>query len=238
MLTNYLPIFSAFLLTLVAHIIARVLTRILAKRMIAIPMIIIAMLAVIALLFLFQWDYQDYYRIAQPVFDHLLGYVVVLLAVPLASMNLSGLPLKRLSLIILMGTLIGALLPMGLAIALSLSQDTILSFATRSVTTPIGLSIANIINAPLAMANLIIIVSGLLGAGVGRLLFRNIKDDRAKGLAMGISAHAFGTVEAWQISHTAGRYSAFGLAVNGLITAIWLPIFIQFYSHHGSFIGF
>ncbi len=221
--TNFLPVISAFILTLVAHIIARII----GKRLRAIPMIIIAMVSVIILLFLFNWQYQDYYQTAKPVFDHLLGYVVVLLAVPLASMDFSQLPLKRLSLIVLMGTLVGALLPMSLAIAFSLNHDTILSFATRSVTTPIGLSIANIIHAPLAMANLIIIVSGLLGAGIGRLLFRNIKDDRAKGLAMGMVAHAFGTVEAWQISHTAGRYSAFGLAVNGLLTAIWLPFFIQ-----------
>ena len=115
---------------------------------------------------------------------------------------------------------------MGLAYALSLSYDTILAFATRSVTTPIGLSVAEIIKAPLALANLIIIVSGLLGGAVAKPMFRNISDDRAKGLALGLAAHAFGTVEAWQISHTAGRYAAFGLAVNGLVTAVWVPIFL------------
>ena len=83
------------------------------------------------------------------------------------------------------------------------------------------------IKAPLALANLIIIVSGLIGGTLARFLFRGIDDDRAKGLALGLAAHAFGTVEAWQISHTAGRYAAFGLAVNGLVTAVWVPIFIS-----------
>ena len=115
---------------------------------------------------------------------------------------------------------------MSLAYLLSLSHDTILAFASRSVTTPIGLSIADLIKAPLAMANLIIIVSGVIGGTLARFLFRGIEDDRAKGLALGLVAHAFGTVEAWQISHTAGRYAAFGLAVNGLVTAIWVPIFV------------
>jgi putative effector of murein hydrolase len=77
------------------------------------------------------------------------------------------------------------------------------------------------------MANLIIIVSGLLGGAVARFLFKKVDDDRAKGLALGLAAHAFGTVEAWQISPTAGRYAAFGLAVNGLLTAVWVPIFIS-----------
>ena len=150
----------------------------------------------------------------------------MLLAIPLAAMNFKGLPLKRSSFIIALATLAGALLPMSLAYAFALSQDTILAFATRSVTTPIGLSVAEIIKAPLAMANLIIIVSGLMGGTVARVLLRGVKDDRAKGLALGLTAHAFGTVEAWQISPTAGRYAAFGLAANGLITAVWVPLFI------------
>ena len=213
---------AAIILTLVAHATARVL----AKKLSWVPMVITAIALVVLLLFIVRWEYNDYYRVAKPVFDHLLGYVTVLLAIPLAAMNFKGLPVKKLSLIVLLASVIGALLPMSLAYLFSLSHDTLLAFATRSVTTPIGLSVASLIGAPLAMANLIIIVSGLIGGTLARFLFRGINDDRAKGLALGLAAHAFGTVEAWQISHTAGRYAAFGLAVNGLVTAVWVPIFI------------
>lgn len=213
---------AAILLTLAAHIIARIL----ARKLSWLPMVITALILVVVFLFIFQWDYNNYYGVAKPVFDHLLGYVTVLLAVPLAAMNFKGLPIKKLVAIVAMASLIGALLPMSLAYLFSLSHDTILAFASRSVTTPIGLSIADLIKAPLAMANLIIIVSGVIGGTLARFLFRGIEDDRAKGLALGLVAHAFGTVEAWQISHTAGRYAAFGLAVNGLVTAIWVPVFV------------
>lgn len=213
---------AAILLTLAAHIIARIL----ARKLSWLPMVITALILVVVFLFIFQWDYNNYYGVAKPVFDHLLGYVTVLLAVPLAAMNFKGLPIKKLVTIVAMASLIGALLPMSLAYLFSLSHDTILAFASRSVTTPIGLSIADLIKAPLAMANLIIIVSGVIGGTLARFLFRGIEDDRAKGLALGLVAHAFGTVEAWQISHTAGRYAAFGLAVNGLVTAIWVPVFV------------
>lgn len=216
------PTIAAIVLTLVAHVSARIIS----NRVRGLPTVITALVLVIVFLWLLRWDYNDYYRIAKPVFDHLLGYVTVLLAIPLAAMNFKGLPIRRLSLIIALASVVGALLPMGLAYAFSLSHDTLLAFVTRSVTTPIGLSVAEIIKAPLAMANLIIIVSGLLGGAVARVLFRKVSDDRAKGLALGLAAHAFGTVEAWQISPTAGRYAAFGLAVNGLITAVWVPIFI------------
>lgn len=214
---------AAVLLTLVAHVTARVL----ARKLTWLPMVITALVLVLVFLFVLQWDYNSYYSAAKPVFDHLLGYVTVLLAVPLAAMNFKGLPIKKLSIIVTIASVVGALLPMSLAYLFSLSHDTILAFATRSVTTPIGLSVADLIKAPLAMANLIIIVSGLIGGTVARFLFRGVNDDRAKGLALGLAAHAFGTVEAWQISHTAGRYAAFGLAVNGLVTAVWVPVFIS-----------
>lgn len=219
----FITTFAAILLTLVAHVVARVL----ARRLSWLPMVITALVLVLVFLYLLQWDYNHYYSAAKPVFDHLLGYVTVLLAVPLAAMNFKGLPIKKLTLIVVIASVVGVLLPMSLAYLLSLSHDTVLAFATRSVTTPIGLSVADLIKAPLAMANLIIIVSGLLGGMLARFLFRSVDDDRAKGLALGLAAHAFGTVEAWQISHTAGRYAAFGLAVNGLVTAVWVPIFIS-----------
>ncbi len=219
----FIATFAAILLTLAAHVIARVL----ARKISWLPMVITALILVIVFLFVLRWDYNNYYGVAKPVFDHLLGYVTVLLAVPLAAMSFKGLPVKSLIMIVIIASVVGALLPMSLAYMFSLSHDTLLAFATRSVTTPIGLSVADLIKAPLAMANLIIIVSGLIGGMLARFLFRGIDDDRAKGLALGLAAHAFGTVEAWQISHTAGRYAAFGLAVNGLLTAVWVPIFIS-----------
>ncbi len=214
---------AAIVLTLAAHVSARIL----ARKLTWLPMIVTAIALVVIFLLIARWDYNDYYAVAKPIFDRLLGYVTVLLAIPLAAMNFKGLPIKKLTLVVLLASVVGALLPMGLAYLFALGHDTILAFATRSVTTPIGLSVAGLIKAPLVMANLIIVVSGLIGATSARFLFRGIDDDRAKGLALGLAAHAFGTVEAWQISPTAGRYAAFGLAVNGLLTAIWVPIFIS-----------
>lgn len=219
-------ILIAFVVTLIAHIGAKYVLRYINRYFRGIPMIIIAIVLTLLILTVIQLPYNTYYANARPVFDRLLGYSTVLLAVPLAGMDFRGLPVKKLSIIVVMASLVGAIVPMLLAYLFALNMDTILSFATRSVTTPVGLSVAQIIDAPLVMANLIIIVSGILGAGVCRILFKNITDDRAKGLALGLVAHAIGTVEAWTISPTAGRYAAFGLAINGLVTAVWLPMAI------------
>ena len=217
-------ILIAFIVTLIAHVGAKYVLRYINKYYRGIPMIIIAIILTLIILTIIGLPYATYYANAKPVFDRLLGYSTVLLAVPLAGMDFKGLPIKKLSIIVLLASLVGAILPMSLAYLFALNMETILAFASRSATTPVGLSIAQIINAPLVMANLIIIVSGILGAGVCRMLFKNITDDRAKGLALGLVAHAIGTVEAWTISPTAGRYAAFGLAINGLVTAVWLPM--------------
>ncbi len=224
MMLDTTTIAIAFIVTLIAHVGAKFVLRYLNKYIKGIPMIIVAIVLTLVLLLIIGLDYHIYYAHARPIFDRLLGYSTVLLAVPLAGMDFKGLPVKKLGVVVVMASLVGALLPMALAYALMLNMETILAFATRSVTTPVGLSVAQIIDAPLVMANLIIIVSGILGAGVCRLLFRNIQDERAQGLALGLVAHAIGTVEAWTISPTAGRYAAFGLAINGLVTAMWLPV--------------
>lgn len=224
MMLDTTTIAIAFIVTLIAHVGAKFVLRYLNKYIKGIPMIIVAIVLTLVLLLIIGLDYHIYYAHARPVFDRLLGYSTVLLAVPLAGMDFKGLPVKKLGVVVVMASLVGALLPMALAYVLMLNMETILAFATRSVTTPVGLSVAQIIDAPLVMANLIIIVSGILGAGVCRLLFRNIQDERAQGLALGLVAHAIGTVEAWTISPTAGRYAAFGLAINGLVTAMWLPV--------------
>lgn len=219
-------IIIAFLVTLVAHVAAKYLLKRFNRFLNGIPMIIIAICITLLILFIIRMDYHHYYAHAKPVFDRLLGYSTVLLAVPLAGMNFQGLPVKKLGIVIVLASIVGAILPMSLSYVFALNMETILAFATRSVTTPVGLSVAQIIEAPLVMANLVIIVSGILGAGICRVLFRNIPDERAQGLALGLVAHAIGTVEAWQISPVAGRYAAFGLAINGLVTAVWLPIFM------------
>ncbi|RYZ83788.1 MAG: LrgB family protein, partial [Moraxellaceae bacterium] len=147
-------------------------------------------------------------------------------AIPLAAIRLDNVPLKALVGLFAFATLTSVALPMGLAYAVHLSSPTVMAFATRAVTTPIALNIATLIHAPLAMASLIVILSGLIGAALSPLILRNLNDERAAGLALGLAAHAIGTVQAWQRGPVAGRYAAFGMAVNGILTAIWLPLVI------------
>ena len=221
-----LSIIFGFTLTFVAYLLAKPLN----KKIPQIPVIVFGMFLVIGFLLLVGIPYENYMKDVNPLFNNLLGYVTVALAIPLAAMRYDDLPLKGIIGILIFASISAVALPMGLAYLLHMADSTIMAFATRAVTTPIAINIATLLHAPVSLAILIVILSGVIGAAFSPLILRHINDERASGLALGLAAHAIGTAQAWQRGSVAGRYAAFGMAVNAVFTAIWLPTFITFLS--------
>ena len=219
-----LSVLTGFLITLIAYLAAKPIN----KRLPQVPLLVIGMFFVIGLLYLFQIPYEKYNQQMNGLFSHLLGYVTVALAIPLASMRYDDLPLKSIVSILVFASLSAVALPMSLAWLLHMSEPTIMAFATRAVTTPIAINIATLLHSPVTLVILIVILSGVIGAAFSSVILRNINDERASGLALGLAAHAIGTAQAWQRGPVAGRYAAFGMAVNAVFTAIWLPTFMLF----------
>ncbi len=213
-----------FLITFIAYIAAKPVN----KRFPQVPLLVIGMCFVIAQLFIFKIPYEKYNAQMNGIFSHLLGYVTVALAIPLASMRYDDLPVKSIVGILVFASLSAVALPMSLAYLLHMSEPTIMAFATRAVTTPIAINIATLLHSPITLVILIVILSGVIGAAFSSIILRNINDERASGLALGLAAHAIGTAQAWQRGPVAGRYAAFGMAVNAVFTAIWLPTFMLF----------
>ena len=218
-----LSIFYGFLLSLVAYLLAKPCNRLIPQ----VPVIVFSMIIILGLLFVLGIPYEKYMDEVNPLFNHLLGYVTVALAIPLAAMRYDDLPVKGIVGILVFASISAVALPMGLAYLLHMSSGDIMAFATRAVTTPIAINVATLLNAPVHMAILIVILSGVVGAAFSPFILRRINDERAAGLALGLAAHAIGTAQAWQRGSVAGRYAAFGMAVNAVFTAIWLPTFIH-----------
>lgn len=217
-------VLSGFFITLIAYLVAKPIN----KRLPQIPVIVIGMFLIIGLLLSFGIRYESYMTQVNPLFNRLLGYVTVALAIPLAAMRYDDLPLKAMLGILVFASISAVALPMGLAYLLHMTDSSIMAFATRAVTTPIAINIATLLHAPISMVILIVILSGVIGAAFSPLILRHINDERASGLALGLAAHAIGTAQAWQRGSVAGRYAAFGMAVNAVFTAIWLPTFILY----------
>lgn len=197
------------------------------KEPVLVPPMLLSLIMLIGVLLVANVDYQTYFK-GNAFIHFLLSTSTVALAVPLYQ----SLPRLKAAFVPLMVVLcIGSVLGAGLALALAqvagLSHSSVLAFATRAVTTPMALGIAEKIHAPLALASAIVIVSGLMGAMLAEPLLKFVRHDMAKGFALGIAAHGIGTARALQISPTAGAFAALGMSLNGMITALWLPTMVK-----------
>ena len=189
----------------------------------------IAVAIIVALLMLTDTSYATYFEGAQFV-HFLLGPATVALAIPLYAQ----LPrLKRMFGPALVALAIGSLTAIVSAIAvgwaLGASRPTLMSLAPKSVTTPIAMGIAEKIGGLPSLTAVLVVATGILGAIVAQWLFKllRVKDEAVQGFAIGLAAHGIGTARAFQISETTGAFAALAMGLNGLATALLLPILIR-----------
>ncbi|WP_375454855.1 LrgB family protein [uncultured Methylobacterium sp.] len=190
---------------------------------------LLAILIVVGLIKAAGISYATYLRGAGFV-AFLLGPAVVLLAVPLYRhtqlIRASG-PLILVALAV--GVPAGLLSGVGIAWCLGASPRTLLSLAPKSVTTGIAVGISEAIGGVPALTAVLVILSGVVGAVLGpwtaRLL--RLRDDRVTGLAIGISSNGIGMARALQISEVAGAFASLGLSLNGIVTALLVPVLLH-----------
>jgi predicted murein hydrolase (TIGR00659 family) len=174
--------------------------------------------------------YAAYFNGAQ-VIHLLLGPATVALAIPLyrqlAALRRS---LGTIGIALAIGCLTGIASATQIALWLGAAPQIALSFAPKSATTPIAIGISQEIGGIPSMTAGLVVITGLLGAAFGpRLLdLLGIKDRRARGLAMGVAAHGIGTAQALQSSEEEGAFAGMGMGLNGLATALVIPLIIRF----------
>ncbi|MEA1651091.1 LrgB family protein [Nitrospirillum sp. BR 11164] len=213
--------------TLVAYLIGvRIYTRT-NRNPFANPVALAALFLVI-LLVITDTPYTTYFNGAQ--FIHfLLGPATVALAVPLwrhrADVRRGALPL---TIAMVAGSVTAAASAVFVAHVLGADKETVLSLAPKSVTTPIAMGISESIGGIPSLTAAMVMVTGIIGAVFGPLLLRwlKIRDDRAKGLSMGMAAHGVGTAISYTMSPLAGSFAGIAMALNGLITALAVPLLL------------
>ncbi len=185
----------------------------------------LAMLILMALLFVTDTPYSTYFEGAQFV-HFLLGPATVALAVPLYQQFSK---LRALWPVILASILIGVFMAttsaVGIAWLLGGTPETLLSLAPKSVTTPVAMGISETIGGLPSLTAVMVVVTGILGAVFGTRIFdvMGIERDDVRGLAMGVAAHGIGTARAFQVSHQMGAFSGLAMALSAVATALLLP---------------
>ena len=100
------------------------------------------------------------------------------------------------------------------------------SMAPKAATTPVALALTESVGGLPALAAVLAVVTGIVGAMAGPSLLTvlRVEDERVRGLALGVSSHGIGTARALQESAVVGAFSGLGMALNALTTAAVLPL--------------
>lgn len=212
-------------LTLLAYQLAYALYVKLGSHPLANP-VAIAVALIVAILTLTGTPYAVYFEGAQFV-HFLLGPATVALAVPLYA---QWPRLKKLfgasMLALVTGSVMSVVSVWLIAEAFGASDQVLRSLAPKSVTSPIGMGISEKIGGLPSLTAVLIMLTGIVGAVIGPALLKatGTQDDAIRGFAIGMSAHGIGTARAFQISETAGAFSALAMGLNGVITSIVVPV--------------
>ena len=164
----------------------------------------------------------------------LLTPATVCLAIPLSKqMTL----LKKNYKAILGGCLAGVLASLmgifGLSLLFGLPYADHMGLLPKSVTTAIGIGIAEELGGNTTLTIAAIIITGITGNVFAELICKifGIRSPIAKGVAIGTSAHAIGTTKAMEIGEIEGAVSSLALIIAGLSTVVLAPLLVKITFH-------
>jgi len=188
---------------------------------------VVVAVALIALVLLTtRTPFETYFAGAQFV-HFLLGPATVALAVPLWRMRREvRRALLPMAAALDAGSFTGIVSAIACAWIAGAPTAILASVAPKSVTAGIAMGIAEPLGGLAALTAVVVVATGVFGAVIAGPLFdaMGIRDARARGFAAGLAAHGLGTARAFQIDRTMGTFAGIALGLNGLMTAVMVPI--------------
>jgi predicted murein hydrolase (TIGR00659 family) len=190
--------------------------------------VLLAIAILAALLLATGTPYSAYFQGAQYV-HFLLGPATVALAIPMYA-NIERIRRSARAIVpaILAGSIAAAASAILIARLLGAPREIVLSLAPKSVTTPIAMGIAEQIGGDPSLAAIFVLITGLLASllvGPAMAVLR-VTDWRAQGLAAGTAGHGLATARMLLLSETAGAFGGLAIGLNGVITAIVVPLLV------------
>ncbi len=189
--------------------------------------LLISIIFVIAVIKIFNIDYETYNSSAKYI-SYLLTPATVCLAIPLyRQIEILKKHFKE----VFIGILAGVIASMGsillMAYLFGLTHEQYVTLLPKSITTAIGMGVSEELGGIQTITVAVIIITGVLGNIIaqGVLKLFRIKEPIAKGLAIGTSSHAIGTTKALEMGEIEGAMSSLSVAVAGLMTVVTASIF-------------
>lgn len=188
--------------------------------------IVVSIALLIPALLLLGFDYPSYQKAVSPI-ALLLGPATVALGVPLYH-NFRR--IRQYFWPVLISLAVGGVFVTvsTILIAWLLGADfsMLMTLAPKSLTTPIAMMVAEQTGGIAAMAAAFVMYTAVLGALLGPWLLdrSGVTEPAARGMAMGLTAHAVGTSRALEEGEETGAFAALAMSLMGIATAIILPL--------------
>lgn len=214
-------------LTMLVYLIAMTVYRKSGSRPSLIP-VFTGVLVIVGILLITKTPYETY-RSGVTLLALLIGPATVALAIPLYAQRER---IKELwlpiSIALLVGCVVALFSAIGIAWALGGSEATLIAVAPKSATIPIALPMAERFGGTPSLAAVAVAITGISGTMMAPLLIRvlRIKDPAVQGFAIGLTAHAIGTARSLQVNPTMGAFSALAMGLNGVATAVMMPLVV------------
>lgn len=157
----------------------------------------------------------------------LVGPATVALALPLYAQRDRIRRLWRpIAVSLVVGCVVALLSAMGIAWLFGASMESMVSLAPKSATIPIALPLAERFGGLPSLAAVAVAITGIAGTIVAPWLLRvlHCTDPAVEGFALGLTAHAIGTARSIQQHPTAGAFAALAMGLNGVATAVAMPL--------------
>ena len=174
-------------------------------------------------------SYERYFDGAK--FIHfMLGPATVALAIPIyRQFRLIQKETLSIFVSLITGSLIAIISTFFLCVIFKIDDQVLLSMLPKSATAPIAMGISDLIGGIPSLTAIITVLTGIVGASFGTfaLDFLKLKDMSARGFGLGLASHGIGTARAMSRNETAGVFAALALGLNGIATAILVPLLFK-----------
>jgi len=182
--------------------------------------LLIAIIFTIGFVSIFRIDYDSYYSSAKYL-SWLLTPATVSLAVPLyKEIDKLKANWKMILISIACGCISSVVTVLVLSLVFRFNHAQYVTFLPKSITTAIGMGVAEELGGIVPVTVAAIIVTGIFGAIIADIVFKifHITDPIAQGLALGASAHAIGTSKAIELGDLQGAMAGLAICTSGIIT--------------------
>jgi len=179
---------------------------------------------------LLDMPYAKYFEGAQFV-HFLLGTATVALAIPIYhGFKTMGHKILPIILAMIIGSSASVLSAVFITKLMGAGDTIVGSMYAKSVTAPIAMGIAERIGVSPTLTAVFTVITGMLGAMLAPFILNSLNIQRwwIRGTAIGVGAHGLGITRAFSVNEEAGVYASMAMGLNGVISAIALPMVINY----------